>query len=46
MHINGIQKDGTDEPIFRAAMEKQTWRTQALWTQWGKKGWDELTEQH
>ena len=24
MHIYGIQKDGTDEFIFRAAMEKQT----------------------
>ena len=24
MHIHGIQKDGTDEFICRAAMEKQT----------------------
>ena len=24
MHIYGIQKDGTDEFVFRAAMEKQT----------------------
>ena len=28
-----IQKDGTDEPICRAAMEMHTWRTD-LWTQW------------
>ena len=26
------KKNGTDEFIFRAAMEKQTWRTD-LWTQ-------------
>ena len=30
----GIQKDGTDEFIFRAAVEKQTQRTD-LWTQQG-----------
>ena len=30
-HIYGIQKDGTDEFIFKAAMEKQTQRTD-LWT--------------
>ena len=24
-HINGIQKDGTDEPICRAAMEAQVY---------------------
>ena len=33
-HIYGIQKDGTDEFICRAAVEKQTWRTD-LWT-WGE----------
>ena len=27
MHIHGIQKDGTDEPICRAALETQTKRT-------------------
>ena len=27
MHIYGIWKDGTDEPICRAAMEMQTWST-------------------
>ena len=34
MHIYGIQKDGTEEFICRAAMEKQTQRTD-LWT-WGE----------
>ena len=34
MHIYGFQKDGTDELILRAAMEKQTQRTD-LWT-WGE----------
>ena len=24
MHMYGIEKDGTDEPIYRAAMEMQT----------------------
>ena len=32
----GIYKDGTDEPIYRAAMETQTQRTD-LWAQWGKE---------
>ena len=31
-HIYGIQEDGTDEPICRAAMEMQIQRTD-LWTQ-------------
>ena len=35
-HIYEIQKDGTDEPICRAAMETQT-QTTDLWTQWGKE---------
>ena len=35
MLIYGIWKDSTDEPICRAAMEKQTWRTD-LWM-WGKE---------
>ena len=34
-HAYGIQKDGTVEPICRAAMEMQTQRTE-LWTQWGE----------
>ena len=34
MHVYGIQKDGTDEPICRAAMEKQTQKID-LWT-WGE----------
>ena len=35
MHIHGIWKDGTDEPIYRAAMETQTLKTD-LWTQVGE----------
>ena len=33
-HIYGIQKDGTDEVICRAAMETQTQKTD-LWTRCG-----------
>ena len=33
--ICGIQENGTDEPISRAVIETQTWRTD-MWTQWGK----------
>ena len=36
MHAYGIQSDGTDGPICRAAGETQTERTD-LWTQWGKE---------
>ena len=36
MHIYGIQKEGTNECICKAAMEKQTQRTD-LWT-WGGAG--------
>ena len=35
-HIYGIQKDGTNESIYRAEMEKHTYRTD-LWTQCGKE---------
>ena len=35
-HIYGIQKDGTDEPVPRAAMETQTQRTD-LQTRVGEK---------
>ena len=34
--VYGIQKDGTDEPICRAAMETQTERTD-LWTRVGRE---------
>ena len=44
MHIHEIQKDSTDEPIYRAAIEMQTQRTD-LWTPEGRTGWDELREQ-
>ena len=32
----GIKKDGTDEPIYMAAVEMQTQRTD-FWTQLGRK---------
>ena len=37
MHIYGIWKDGTDKPIRRAAMERQTSKTD-MWTPQGKGG--------
>ena len=40
MHIYGIQKNGTEEFIYRAAMEKQTQRID-LWT-WGEGGEGEM----
>ena len=36
-YIHGILKDGTNEPISRAAMETQTLRTDP-WTQVGREG--------
>ena len=36
MHRYGIQKDGADEPVCRAAMETQTQRTD-VWTQRGQE---------
>ena len=41
MHIYGIWKT-EDEPIFRARVETQTYRTD-VWTQ-GRRGWDKLKE--
>ena len=39
-HIYGISKNGTEEFIYRAEMEKQTWRTD-LWTlEEGRRGQD------
>ena len=35
-HIYRIGRDGTDEFIFRAAMEKQTYRTD-LWRRWEER---------
>ena len=46
MHMYGIQKDGTNEPVCRA-MEMQTQRTD-LWTwagEGGSRGWDEWIKQ-
>ena len=36
-HICGIQKNDTDNPIFRAGIETQTQRTD-MWTQWEREG--------
>ena len=36
MHIYGVQKNGTDEPICRAEIKMQTYRTD-LWIEWGKE---------
>ena len=41
----GIQKNGTNEPIFRAGIEKQMQRTD-LRAQRRKEKWDKLREQH
>ena len=40
MYMYGVQKDDTDEPICRAAVETQTQRTD-LWTQGARNGWEE-----
>jgi len=39
-HTYGIWKTGTDEPICRAGIDTNV--EHILWTQQGKKGWDEL----
>ena len=44
LHVYGIWKDGTDEPICRAAVEMQTERTDCGHSV-GGRGWDELREQ-
>ena len=36
MHMYGVQVNGPEEPICKAAIEMQTWRTD-LWTQWPKE---------
>ena len=44
-YIYGIQKSGTDGPVYRAGIETQMQRTD-VWA-WGKgEGWDELDEQN
>ena len=42
MHTYGTQKDGADDPMYGAAKETQTQRTD-FWTQWEKErmGWFE-----
>ena len=47
MHTYGIQKNGTDEPICKAEIETQMWRTNVWTPRVGKLGrgwwwWDEL----
>ena len=37
MHICGIQKNGTDEPVCKAEIETQTQRTN-VWTPRGERG--------
>ena len=37
MYIYAIQKEGTDEPVYRPAMEMQTQRTD-LWSQVWEEG--------
>ena len=47
--IYRLQKDGTNEPICRAAMEMKTQRTDLrTWGRRGgeKRGWDEWREQY
>ena len=45
IHIYGNQNISSDGPICREEMEMQTQRMD-LWTQWGKRGKDELRKQH
>ena len=46
-HIHGIQEDGTDEPICRAAVRRQTQRTDCGHRGFGgRREWDEWREQH
>ena len=40
-HICGIQKNATDEPVCKAAIETQTQRTY-VWTPRGEGEWGEL----
>ena len=40
-HMYGISKDGSDEHTCRAAIETQTYRHSG-----GRRGWDELREEH
>ena len=43
MHMYGIQKNGTDDYINRAAIEKQTQRTDFGHSE-GRRKWDKLRE--
>ena len=45
MHIYGIQKNGTDELLCRAGIGFR-YREQTYGHSGGRRGWDELKEQH
>ena len=37
MHIDGIKKDGNDNPVYETAEETQMYRT-VFWTVWEREG--------
>ena len=43
-HIYGIQKDGTDDTIYRAA--KKIHKEQTFGLSLRRRGWDDLRQQH
>ena len=45
MRVYEIWKNGTDEPIYRPGIKMQMKRTD-LWTQRGRRGWNEVREEH
>ena len=45
MHIYGIQKDGSDNPVCKTAKETQMYRT-VFWTLWEREEEDDLGEWH
>ena len=44
-HIDGIQKDGNDNPVCETAKETQMFRMD-FWTLWERERWDDLGEWH
>ena len=42
----GIQKNGTDEPIYRAGTERDRHKEQTCEHSGGRKGWEKLRDQH
>ena len=45
-HIYGIQKNGTEEPIYRAGTERYKHKEQTCEHSGGRKGWEKLRDQH